>query len=272
MAASATSRLTLLGTQGWIPSPGRHTTSVAFQTGSVLLLFDAGTGLSRLLKPPLAEVVEQATEIHLFLSHYHLDHSCGLAYLTGLLGDRALTVHVPGLEVNGVDPQNGVPALLRRPFHPVAWEDQAGYVLQPLAAGVNEVAGVSVQVRAQCHADISVAYRVGDLFVFATDTVADPATSEFARGARLLLHEAWIDGAEERDPSHEALVRKTYASHTSARQAATIAADAAVEDLFLIHLTPLFNEAYYRGMQRSARTIFPATLVPTDLHVHDFSG
>ncbi len=33
--------------------------------------------------------------------------------------------------------------------------------------------------------------------VLATDTVADPATAEFARGVELLLHEAWIDGAEE---------------------------------------------------------------------------
>ncbi len=169
--------------------------------------------------------------------------------------------------MNGVDPLAGVPALIRHPFHPVAWSDHAGYSSQTLVAGDNDVSGITVRVRAQCHPDTSVAYRVEDLFAFATDTVADPATADFARGARLLLHEAWIDGSEEQDPAQQELVRRTYTSHSSARQAAAIAAAAAVDDLYLIHLNPQFGEDYYASMERSARAVFPATTVPSDLHV-----
>ncbi len=150
--------------------------------------------------------------MHLFLTHYHLDHSAGLAYLTGLFGQRPLTVHVPSLDLNGVDPLAGVPALIRHPFHPVAWSDHAGYSSQTLVAGDNDVSGITVRVRAQCHPDTSVAYRVENLFALATDTVADPATADFARGAELLLHEAWIDGSEEQEPAQQELVRRTYSA------------------------------------------------------------
>lgn len=272
MADRETPRLTLLGTQGWIPTPRRHTTCLALQIDGLLFVFDAGTGLSRFLQEPFAGVARQAREIHLFLTHYHLDHSAGLAYLTALFGKRPLTIHVPGSELNGVDPQSGVPALIRHPFHPVAWADHAGYSLQTLAAGDNEVAGVPVRVKAQCHPDTSVAYRVSDLFAFATDTVADPATADFARDAQVLLHEAWIDGAEEQDPTQQEFVRATYSSHSSARQVAGLAAAASVGELYLIHLNPLFDETYYAAMERSARAIFPATTVASDLLVREFAS
>ena len=218
-----------------------------------------------MLQEPLAGAAQRARELHLFLTHFHLDHSAGLAYLTGLFGKKPLTVHVPAPELNGVAGPDGVPALIRHPFHPVAWADHAGYSTQTLTAGDNDVAGSTVRVKAQCHPDTSVGYRVEDFFTFVTDTVADPATAEFARGSQALLHEAWIDGVEEQDPSQQQLVRRTYLSHTSARQAAAIAADAAVEELYLIHLNPLFGEDYYAAMQRSARAIFAATTVPSDL-------
>src|SRR5664280_648661 len=105
-------RLTLLGTQGWIPTPARETTCLAFDDGPLLFIFDAGTGLGRLLRPPASELLADAREIHLFLTHYHLDHVCGLAYLPAIFAGRTLTVHVPDASLNGVDPQRGVPELI----------------------------------------------------------------------------------------------------------------------------------------------------------------
>jgi ribonuclease BN (tRNA processing enzyme) len=270
MATPETPRLTFLGTQGWIPTPRRHTTCLALEIEDLLFLFDAGTGLARMLQEPLAGAARRARAVHLFLTHFHLDHSAGLAYLTGLFGNRPLTVHVPDPELNGVALPDGVPALIRRPFHPVAWADHPGYSTHTLAAGGNDIAGITVHVKAQCHPDTSVGYRVEDLFTFVTDTVADAGTAGFARGSQMLLHEAWIDGAEEQDASQQELVRRTYRSHTSARQAAAIAAEAAVGELYLIHLNPLFDEGYYAAMQRSAQAIFPATTVPPDLLVRGF--
>jgi ribonuclease BN (tRNA processing enzyme) len=262
----------LLGTQGWIPTPRRATTCLAYRDGDALLVFDAGTGLARFLQPPASGLLAGIDEVHLLMTHYHLDHSVGLSYLSGLFPRHKVTVHVPAAAVNGVEPSAGVPALIRRPFFPVDWAEQKNVSLGTLQEGDNLVAGVPVRLRAQTHADVSAGYRIADHFAFITDTVADPATATFAAGAELLLHEAWIDGREESEPGQEKLVRRTYTSHASARQAAALAAQAGVAELYLIHLNPAFHDEYYRGMERSARAIFAATLVPDDLHVHEFAG
>lgn len=262
----APASLTLLGTQGWIPTPRRATTSLSLQIDHSLFLFDAGTGLSRLLLEPLRSVVAAAHHLHLFLTHYHLDHTCGLAYLSGLVGERPLTVHVPSAALNNVDPAHGVPALVRPPFHPAAWEDQRAYRLAPLDGDLI-VEGIRVYVRPQRHADTSVAYRVEDLFVLATDTVADPATAKFAAGAQLLLHEAWIDERELDDPARRAYARHMLTTHSSARQAAELAVQAGVQELMLIHLNPLRDEPYYHDLRGSAAVVFPRTTLPEDLHV-----
>ena len=267
---STSTALTLLGTQGWIPTARRETTCLALQTRRSLFLFDAGTGLSRLLSEPWRSMVRAVPRVHLFLTHYHLDHTCGLAYLSGVVGEHDLTIHVPAHSLNHIAPAEGVPSLLRPPFHPVAWEHQAEYRLAVLD-GDTLVDGVRVYVRPQCHAGISVAYRVEDLFVLATDTVADPATAEFATGAQVLLHEAWIDEQELNDPARRDYARRMLTTHSTARQAAEIARAADVQELMLIHLNPLRDEEYYRQLRRRAAEVFPATIVPDDLHVRSFA-
>ncbi len=263
-------RLTLLGTQGWIPTERRETTSLAVSDGSLLFLFDAGTGLSRLLAGPGRELLGAAGETHLFLTHYHLDHVCGLAYVPGIFAGRALYVHVPEATLNGVDPERGVAELIRKPYNPRPWADLK--VTTDALGPDNEVAGHRVRLRTQQHPDTTVAYRLDDALALATDTIADPATAEFARGAGVLLHEAWIDGAEEDDPGQAELVRNAYQAHTSARQAAAIAAQAGSGELVLMHLNPLFDEAYYERMRGSAAAIFPRTAVYPDLQVIELPG
>jgi ribonuclease BN (tRNA processing enzyme) len=263
------SRLTVLGTQGWIPTERRETTCLAFADGDLLFLFDAGTGLRRLLDPPGATMLQRAKDVHLFLTHYHLDHICGLAYLPAFFAERALTIHVPEASLNGVDPQKGIAELIRHPYNPGP-PSLKKLSIETLAAGDNEVAGRRLRVRGQCHPDTTVGYRLDDLFTLATDTVYDPNTAVFAHKSKLLLHEAWIDGIEEHTSGKEDLVSRAYAAHTSARQAAELAAQAGVEELWLIHLNPLMDEAYYRRMEASARHTFARAEVVSDLAFREF--
>ena len=265
-------RLLFLGTQGWIPTPRRETTCLAFLWKGTLLIFDAGTGLSRFLQPPAAAYLEAADQIHLILTHYHLDHCVGVSFITGLFSGREVTIHVPDADLNGVSPQDGLPQLIRSPFFPAPLAEQKGVRLVSLSAGDNDIGGIRVRARAQCHADTTAGYRVEDLFTLATDTVADEGTAELARGAQLLLHEAWIEGGEIDEREHPELIRTTMGSHTSARQAASLAARAGVGQLVLIHLNPLLAEEYYETMGRSAREVFPATVVAQDLLEHVFPG
>ncbi|NLG65796.1 MAG: hypothetical protein GX537_09360, partial [Actinobacteria bacterium] len=65
--------------------------------------------------------------------------------------------------------------------------------------------------------------------------------------------------------------RRMLTTHSTARQAAEIARTADVQELMLIHLNPLRDEEYYRQLRRRAAEVFPATIVPDDLHVRSFA-
>ncbi len=75
--------LTVLGSAGWIPVGKRETACYAVRAGKSLLLLDAGTGVGKLLGESEA-LLHNIDEVHIILSHFHLDHVIGLTYLTAL--------------------------------------------------------------------------------------------------------------------------------------------------------------------------------------------
>jgi ribonuclease BN (tRNA processing enzyme) len=246
-----------------MPSDRRETTCFACRSGEDTLIFDAGTGLRRLLQPQHAGLLAGSGTVRLFLTDYHLDHVCGLAYLPGVLPGRTLVIHAPEEAVNNVDPVVAVAGILSKPYNPRDWEDLDGVSLEPLHAGANEVAGHTVCVRAQQHSDISVAYRVDDEFVLATDTRPDPETAAFAEGVGVLFHEAWYNDADPRTSQAPPELLPGYASHSEVAAVAELARQAGVRRLVPMHLNPLHDEDYYATLEQAARVIFPrADVVP----------
>lgn len=256
---------TMLGSGGWIPTLKRETTCAILSTEDALFIFDAGTGLARLLEDRFRHELDGGREVHLLLSHYHLDHVGGLMYLPAMFKGRTVTIHAPSAAIAGAEPLEVISSIIRKPFNPHALGEMPLDIrIEAVNEGEQEIAGLPVRVRKQIHADPSVAYRIGDLLVFATDTASDPGTAEFSRGAGVLVHEAWIDGIEEEDPATEHIAREAYVAHASARQAAALAAAAGVDRLVLCHLNPLRSDAYHQQMLVAARGVFPQTQLMED--------
>jgi len=256
--------VTLLGTNGWMPRGSRETTCFAVRSGETLLVFDAGTGFRRLLDPQHAGLLEGAAQVQLFLSHYHLDHTCGLAYLSGVLPGREVVLRPPGEELTGVDPYAAVGELVRRPYNPVDLPEMKHVRVEPTRRGENEAAGHVLLVRPQQHSDVSVSFRLDDDLVIATDTRVDPDAASFAEGADLWLHESWYWAG---DPGLAAVpedLRPGYAAHSEATGVAGLAAEAGVGRLILVHLNPLAGEASYEPMRDAARGVFAHTDIVED--------
>jgi len=259
-------RVTLLGTAGWMPSRRRETTCFAARADDALFIFDAGTGLRRFGDVEHASLLEGVRDIHLFLTHYHLDHVCGLAYLPAVLPGRQITIHAPAASLTGIDPETAVSGLLRRPYDPHDWAELTHLRVEPIGPQ-STIAGRTVSVRPQKHSDVSVAYRVDDALVVATDTVADPGTADFAAGVGLLLHEAWYCTADA--AGIVAGPPPGYTVHSEATEVGRLASDAGVGRLVLIHLDPRRSESSYAVLVAAARSTFSAAELLADGAVVD---
>ena len=81
-----------LGTNGFFPSFGRESASYVIPCGDILIILDAGSGLFRLAEPQGQTLLKQSSQIHLYLSHYHLDHTFGFYGAFNLFKDKNVTV------------------------------------------------------------------------------------------------------------------------------------------------------------------------------------
>jgi ribonuclease BN (tRNA processing enzyme) len=242
--------LIILGGGGWFPAHGRQTACALLRDGESAILIDAGTGVGRLIERP--QLLHGVSRLDIVLTHFHLDHVAGLAYLPAIGVCEQTTVWGPGALLYGASTQSVLEWLSHEPFHPVALEDQ-DIEVRDLPADEVELAGVRVHMRRQDrHSAPSLGLRFDDALAWITDTAHDAGSAQFAAGCRMLAHEAWFESGAPRNPE----------IHSSARQAAQVATDAGIDRLLLIHLPPFALGV--EDLLLEARSGVPGTLAADD--------
>ena len=220
-------KITILGSGGGAPSDTRETAALLIREDDRALLLDAGTGARRLVTDP--QHLAGVGHLDIVLTHFHLDHVCGLPYLRSL--DITAAIWAPGAWLYGAA-SAGILAPLRQP--PIAPDDvRELYPVHELRPGLQEVAGFTVRASPQPrHWGPTAGLRVGDELALVTDTAYEPASAGLARGVRFLLHEAWSSSATP-----------AYAEcDATAADAARVAHEAGAGGLTLIHLDPALTD------------------------------
>jgi ribonuclease BN (tRNA processing enzyme) len=237
----------LLGCGGGAPSATRETACVLIRDEERALLLDIGTGARRLVGN--ATRLSGVSRLDVLLTHFHLDHVCGLAYLPMIGLDVA--IWGPGSWLYGKPSATLLAPLLRPPIAPS--DLSRTYAVNELRAGEQSIAGFRVRAAAQPrHWAPTAGLRVEDALAVITDTPYEPSSAGLARGVELLLHEAWSSSAAPLYAEHDA----------TAADAARVAAEAGAATLALIHLNPrLTNDA---GLIEDASAVFERVTIGED--------
>ena len=255
------SRLIPLGVNGFIPTYGRQTMSYLLLLTDTAILLDAGSGVARLLEPRIAAMLEPYNSLNIVLSHYHLDHVIGLSYLPGMLGKKPVAIYAPSEPLVRASATTALGDLIRPPFFPLTFAEYPMPVtIAPMTTERVQIGSVSVLLRPQNHAGGSVGMRIGDV-AYTTDTVVDQGTADFVRGARLLLHEVWLEDAAE--------ARRT--GHSDASGVAGLAAEAGVGSLMIVHHHPRRSPDDVRLLAEAMQRQTTITIIaPEEGKVYEF--
>jgi ribonuclease Z len=279
------------GTAGSVPTPRRGLPAILVRRGGDRVLFDCGEGTQR----QLVSSVGLADLTDIFLTHFHADHWLGLPGMLktfDLRGrERPLAIHGPaglrtllalvlrmggavGYELDVIELEAGdeilrdsyriapVPVSHRGPaLGYVLFEDERPGVFDPAAArrlGLQEGPEFGRVQRGETIRGITPdqvmgASRPGRKLVISGDTRPCDALRIAAHGADVLVHEATF--------AEEEAERAAENGHSTAMQAATIAAEAEVGLLALNHVSMRHPIGQLRD---EARSIFPNTVIPRD--------
>ena len=291
--------VTFLGTGAATPTIDRNVASLSVQREGEMILFDCGEGTQRQMMR--YGVGFSFTEV--FFTHYHADHMLGITGLLRTMGlqDRTAPVTLYGPKgagrvlnaaVNLGIERNKFPVevvelragdrLSRGEYDLVVFEtehraDTVGYALaehfrlgrfnpeRALELGVPEGPlwgrlhkGETVTLddgRTVAPADLVGQPRRGRTLVYSGDTRPSLLVMEAARGADLLVHEATFGGDEAE--------RARETGHSTAAEAARVAADAGVRRLVLTHISPRYTRDAPE-LLAEAQAVFPETIIARD--------
>ncbi len=269
-------QLVLLGTAGGPrPFPGRGAPAQAIVYDGQIYVVDCGNGVARQM---VLAGLRLADLRAVFLSHHHADHMLDIGALPFLAwtDGRSEPVDVVGppplrtvldhfLAMVNVDLTARQQTTGRRPFADLLRVSEVVSSSRVWAAD-----GLQVRCCLVDHPPVrpSLAYRFecsGRSIVISGDTRYSPALVRLARGADVLVHEAYygaaVEGHELRLANAPSLAEHIVACHTEVQDVGRVAREAEVGLLVLSHLVPADPAVADEAWLASARSSFAGPVV-----------
>lgn len=263
-------RLTLRGTRGSLPTPGRQSLRYGGNTSCVevrpagggVIALDAGTGISGLKVDPA-----ETGRVDVLLTHLHMDHILGLGFFPALFVPD-LEVHIWGPSSTTLDLRHRLARYLSPPLFPVRLvELPCRLELHDLPLGCFDLPGAEVTAALVCHPGPTVGFRLSDgsaTLCYLPDHEPALGVRRFperrdwtsgvglAEGADLLIHDAQYDDAEYRE--------HVGWGHSSITHAMALADLAGVRRLLAFHHDPSHDDDCLDRLYASAMATLPPGL------------
>lgn len=238
--------LEFLGVRGSMPvcgadrnKYGGHTLSACLMNSdSEWIVIDAGTGLKKLGERLQKQSREKPLDIHILLTHFHLDHITGLPFFAPLyFSNASIHFHAPA---SPEETEKYLGGIMAGRYFPLDFKETASTKTftqttpKKFAIGSAEISHCALN-----HPQGSVSYRIeenGKAIVYATDTEhpeegVDRNLASFARKAEILVYDAMFT-PEEYESGRKGWGHSTWLEGTKIARAADVRA------LYLSHFNP----------------------------------
>lgn len=230
-----------LGISGYLPIRGRHSSCFLVLTDRTSFLLDAGTGAARLAEAAIRRRFAKRGELHVLLSHYHVDHVAGLYYLFTQWTTGPQILHCPVCPFMPVNPEEAVARLFSPPFNSYELKDTK-LRIEPVNKTSFTVAGHTVTVWPQQHPGGSVGFRIDDAVAYMSDTTVMMENVDKVAGVKLLLHELWLN--EKDSKTHV----KEFNRHACYGPVAEFVKAARPGRMMPVHLYPHYTDRQLEAM------------------------
>lgn len=224
---------------------GGNTSCCSLPLGDDLLVFDAGSGLAD-LKDWLGQR-ETGGNIHILLSHAHMDHVMGL-YPFLSAPEPGRTVHLYG----GGPVLDSLKALIGPPYWPCSLQDSGARLHRVTPGKPFRLAGggeAHLSAMEGTHPGGCLWYRLdwdGRSLVYMLDCEVEPSRRpemvRFAQGAGLLIWDASFPPGQE----------KPGWGHSTWVQGAALGREAGVERVLMAHYSRALDDRALEQMEQSA--------------------
>lgn len=256
-------KLRVWGVRGAIPVPdadfleyGGNTSCISLECGNRLVVFDAGSGLTKLGSCLCRTGRKQADVL---LGHLHMDHLCGL-FGFPLLFDPEAEVHLYGPADSGMGLGERLSTLVGVPYWPLGLADfpanifvheMDGGTRFSLSGGKKTSEDVTVSTLTGNHPGGSLYYRVeggGRSVIYVLDCETDEKMFQklqgFAEGGDLVIWDANF--------SEEELPKKKGWGHSSWKQGIELRKAAGVKRVLMTHYSWEYRDSFLRQQQELA--------------------
>lgn len=250
------------GCRGSLPTPGPENTTYGGNTsciqvthGSTTIVLDGGSGILRLGKYLNPDI----QEIHVLLTHLHMDHTMGLGFFPPLYNPN-IKVHLYGPSTSNEPLVTRLRRYFSPPLFPVRLSELPSKpIIHELDNSEFTIGSVKIQSEYLCHPGPTLGYRLSDgrsvlayipdheLQMGSANFPHDPEWTsgyELAKSADLLFHDAAYTSKE--------YMTKMGWGHSSVRDAIAFAKMCKVKKLALFHHEPIRSDDMLEQMLREA--------------------
>jgi phosphoribosyl 1,2-cyclic phosphodiesterase len=224
--------------------------SVHFDDSPEVVIFDTGSGV-RNLGIAMAGKSPKPGKYHIFYSHFHWDHLCGLPFFN--------PAYDPSVDIHFYSPKEHLEEVLcgqmAPPYFPVRMETMGSKKTYHLLEGAITLNGARYSYKKLNHPGDSYSYRIDDgkhRFIFATDTELNARDFVKDAGNSAYFQDADVAVIDSQYTLGEAIEKYNW-GHSAFSLAVDFAATWNIKHLVLFHHDPGYDDRKLYNILQSAR-------------------